>query len=82
MRLVNAYSTPQKRDVCINLYVHSRGCIILAVRVKMGTALTYSILTISTLSSKVLQCVVICLTPFQDGGNKKTKTPQKAVHEP
>jgi len=63
------------------LYIHSHGYIILAVRVKKRTALTYSILTISTLSSKVFQCVVICLNPFQDGGNKKTKTPQKAVHE-
>jgi len=77
MRLVNAYSTPQKRDVCINLYIHSRGCIILAVRVKKGTALKYSILTISTLSSKVFQCVVICLTPFKMAGTRKQKHRRK-----
>jgi hypothetical protein len=63
------------------LFVHSHSGIILAVRVKMGTAVTYNILTISTFSSEVFQFVVICLNPSQDGGNKKTKTPQKAVHE-
>ena len=71
MRLVNACSTPRKRDVCLNLYYMciDRGCIIFAVRVKKKTALTYRILTISTLSSKGFH-VFILLARWREQENK------------